>query len=430
MRILVVGAGVSGRGATRLAAAHGYDVEVYDRDSMALDAPEFEAVAGHSGEWSAAVLSGMDLVVVSPGVPEGAPPIQQTLESGVPLISEMEFAFRHLETELVAVTGTNGKTTVALLIADMLERSGRKAAAAGNIGTALSEVALEPWDSVVVEASSFQLRFIESFRAPVAVLLNVAPDHLDWHGSVAAYVAAKANVFRNQRGEDVTVYDAGDAGASALIERAPARQLAISGAGVSTDGYGPAGDTLMLGRHQVTLPELELDPSYVADLAAAGAAGLEAGARLEAVAGAIAAFRPGPHRRRLVAHREGVDWIDDSKATNPHAAAAAAAAYPSVVLIAGGRNKGLDLSPLLRVPTLRHVVALGEAVTEIQAVYPQAHVAADMAGAVTIAARLADPGDTVLLAPGCASFDMFESYADRGDAFARTVAALPDKEWR
>ena len=430
MRILIVGAGVSGRGAARLAATRGYDVEVYDRDPAPLQAPEFESVTRHSGEWSARLLTGIDLVVVSPGVPERAPPVQQTLEAGTPLVSEMEFAFRHLDAEPVAVTGTNGKTTVVMLVADMLERSGRKAAVAGNIGTALSEVALEVWDSVVIEASSFQLRFIESFHTPVAVLLNVAPDHLDWHGSLAAYTDAKANVFRNQRDGDVTVYDAGDAGAAALVEQAPARRLAVSGTEVSADGYGPAGATLALGREKVTLPELGFDQSYLADLAAAGAAGLEAGARPEAVAGAIAAFRPGPHRRRLVAHRAGVDWIDDSKATNPHAAAAAVAAYRSVVLIAGGRNKGLDLSPLLLVPTLRHVVALGEAVTEIQAAYPQAHVAADMTGAVTIAARLARPGDTVLLAPGCASFDMFESYADRGDAFARAVAALPNEEWQ
>ena len=211
MRTLIIGGAVSGSAAARLAARLGYRVTVYDSDPAVGQSVLAEGFSVMEGPWSADVLAGMELVIVSPGVPERAAPITDALEAGVPLWSELEFAARSIDAPLVAVTGTNGKTTVTSLIAEMLQASGLRAIGAGNIGTALSDVAGGRWDAVAVEASSFQLRFIEEFHPHVAVLLNLAPDHLDWHGSFSAYGQAKARIFENQTEADVLIYDRDDA---------------------------------------------------------------------------------------------------------------------------------------------------------------------------------------------------------------------------
>jgi UDP-N-acetylmuramoylalanine--D-glutamate ligase len=257
----------------------------------------------------------------------------------------------------------------------------------------------------------------------VAVLLNIAEDHLDWHGTLQAYAAAKANIFRNQDATDVLVFDIDDPGAVAAVAGAPSRHVPVSGIRVPTDGAGPEDGALLLPGGSVPLGDLR-DPSFIVDVAAAAMAARQFDIGLDAVASAVAAFRPGPHRRTSVGEWGGVSWVDDSKATNPHAALAATAAYSSVVLIAGGRNKGLDLSPLVDAKTVKHVVAIGETRDEIvAAVADPARVttAGTLQEAIARAAEVAEAGDTVLLAPGCASFDMFASYAARGDAFAGAV---------
>ncbi|MGH8934807.1 MAG: UDP-N-acetylmuramoyl-L-alanine--D-glutamate ligase [Acidimicrobiia bacterium] len=425
-RVLVLGGAVSGTGAARLTRRVGHQVAVYDRRPEAVEGLAGEGFPTNAGEWSAGFLEGFDLVVASPGFPEWSPPIQDARAAGLPVWSEIELAFRHLDAAVLAVTGTNGKTTVASLVADMLAGSGRKAVAAGNIGLALSDVVGEPWDTVVVEASSFQLRFIDRFRPDVAVILNVAPDHLDWHGSLEAYSDAKARVFSNQSPSDVLVYDADDPGATALSVRAPSRLAQVSGTRVPEGGAGADGPVLRFPAFEVSLDGLPVpDAAYLVDLAAAGMAALHGGATPEAVSEGIRRFRPGPHRRSVIGSWEDVTWVDDSKATNPHAAVAAARAYPAVILLAGGRNKGLDLRPLAEVPSVRHVVAFGEAGPELVEVAGPGRVT--MVGTVEEAVALADVlaqrGDTVLLAPGCASFDMFRSYAERGEAFASAVRA-------
>ncbi|MBT8192974.1 MAG: UDP-N-acetylmuramoyl-L-alanine--D-glutamate ligase [Acidimicrobiia bacterium] len=422
MRTLVVGAGVSGRAAAGLARDLGDDVMVFDRlpEAVAPLALEYPTA---SGEWTGDLLDRVDRLVVSPGVPEHAPEIRDALVAGVPVISEIELASSIVTAPIVAVTGTNGKTTVTGLITDMLLAGGRSAVAIGNIGTAFSSVAQDEWDVVVVEVSSFQLRFIDRFHPRVAVLLNIAEDHLDWHGTLAAYAAAKANIFRNQDAGDVLIYGKDSAHANAAVVGAVADRIPVSGLRVHADGAGPDGRGGLVTRHG-TIPLGEWrDPAFVLDLAAAASAALEFGVSLEAVAGVVAGFTPGPHRRSVVGVWDGVTWVDDSKATNPHAAGAAVDAYDSVVLIAGGRNKGLDLSSFVNGRTVRHVVAIGEARDEIAAAVGQRpiHEAETMEGAVEVAARVAEHGDTVLPAPGCASFDMFESYAARGLAFAAAV---------
>ncbi|NNC92597.1 MAG: UDP-N-acetylmuramoyl-L-alanine--D-glutamate ligase [Acidimicrobiia bacterium] len=422
MRTLVIGAGITGRAAANLARDLGDAVIVFDRDPAAV-ADLAGTYPTASGDWSSDLLARIDRLVVSPGVPERAPEIRDALAIGIPVVSEIELAASLVEAPLVAVTGTNGKTTVTALIADMLIAAGRKAVATGNIGTALAEVVGESWDVVVVEVSSFQLRFIEQFRPRVAVLLNIAEDHLDWHGTLHAYAAAKANIFRNQDASDALVYDIDDPGARAAVADAPSRLLPVSGTRIPHGGAGPAGGELVLSAGSVPLGGLA-DASFIVDVAAAAVAAGELGVGLGAIAAVVSEFRPGPHRRTRVGEWRGVSWIDDSKATNPHAARAAAVAYDSVVLIAGGRNKGLDLAPLLTAETVKHVVAIGETRDEIvAAVGDPEHVtpAGSLIEAIDVAAAVAEKGDTVLLAPGCASFDMFSSYAARGDAFAEAV---------
>jgi UDP-N-acetylmuramoylalanine--D-glutamate ligase len=422
VRTLVIGAGISGRAAARLARTIGDDVTVFDRQAaMVADlAGRFPTA---SGDWSGDLLDRVDRLVVSPGVPEHAPEIRDALAIGIPVISEIELAASVSQAPVVAVTGTNGKTTVTGLIADMLSAAGQKAVATGNIGTAFSDVATETWDVAVVEVSSFQLRFVDRFHPRVAVLLNIAEDHLDWHGTLAAYAAAKSNIFRNQDTGDVLIYDIDDPGAASAVVGATSRLVPVSGTRLPTGGAGPDGAELMLSAGSVPLGE-QRAPSFIVDLAAAAVAAIEMGAGLDAVASVVTGFAPGPHRRTVVGEWDGVAWVDDSKATNPHAALAATAAYPSVILIAGGRNKGLDLAPLVAAGTVKHVVALGEARHDLVAAANDPGRVTEVGSldeAVAVAGSVAQAGDTVLLAPGCASFDMFSSYGERGDAFAEAA---------
>lgn len=417
MRTLVLGGGVSGQAAARLAVRSGHRVVLYDRTSV----PVPDGVASAFGDWDPLTLDGIDLVVASPGFGERSAPITDALEAGLEVIGEVEFAWRRFDQPTVAITGTNGKTTVTGLVADMLTASGLTAPALGNIGNPLSDWTDQPPDVLVVEMSSFQLRFIDTFHCEVAVVTNVAEDHLDWHGSVAGYRAAKARIVEHHTAADTVIYDALDDGAVEVAARSAGTRV-----GVAIDGSLPIGvNDGELRWSAATVPVVALgvnDPVYLTDLALAGEAALAMGADPDAVAGVAKGFAPGPHRRTVVAEADGVQWVDDSKATNPHAALASIAAYPSVVLIAGGLAKGLDIAPLATAPGVRHVIAIGEAAPVLLAAAgDRGHPALSMEEACQLAKSLAVPGDVVLLAPGCASYDMFESYGARGDAFARAA---------
>lgn len=428
MRVLILGAAVSGRAAARLARRLGHEVAVYDRRPDALGAVDDPAIAALSGEWDDAHLAGVDLVVASPGFPEHTGPVVAVVDAGLPLVSEMEFAADLLALPYAAVTGTNGKTTVTAATAAMLQASGIDAVAAGNIGMALSDVVLDPPQAVVVEASSFQLRFTHTFHPAAAALLNIAPDHLDWHRDLEEYVAAKQRIFANQTDADILVYDDGDAGARHAVAGATARLVPVGGETRPAGGNGPEGDRVVIG--DFTVPRPNLDRAYMVDLVAAATLATHLGATASGIGTVMKDFTSGKHRRELVGRWDGVAWVNDSKATNPHAAVAAAEAYRSVVLIAGGRNKGLDLSPLAAVAGVRRVIAIGEATAELVGVFGAGRLvaAADLEQAVNIADSVARPGDTVLLAPGCASFDMFESYAARGTEFVRLVRKLKGED--
>ena len=406
-RALVIGSADAGRPAARLLARLGIETDVYDRQAAMLAPLREEGFATHSGAWSDRHLREMDLVVTSPGVAQHEAPIVDALGAGIPVWSELELGARQLDLPMIAVTGTNGKTTVTRLVTEMLVASGIAAVSAGNIRPALSEIVLERmegpahWDVVVVEASSFGLRFTHDFHPAVAVIVNVAPDHLDWHGGYDGYLAAKAAIWRNQTADDVLVFDESDAGAVRAVAGAPSRLVPVNGSSLPEDA--PSG-----------VPAV--------DFAAAAAAARQLGATTEGIADAVKRFQPERHRRTPVGEWDGVLWVDDSKATNVHAAVAAAAAYDRVVLIAGGRNKGLDLSPLPNLPSVRHTFAIGEAAGELaRAGGDRVTIVAALEDAIAAADQFAEPGDTVLLAPGCTSFDMFDDYEARGDEFAAAV---------
>jgi len=421
-RTLILGAAVSGRAAARLAGRLGHDVTVYDRDANALAG--LDDVATVDGDWDGSVLAGHDLVVTSPGIPQAAAPIADSLASGIEFLSELEFAYRHMESRCAAVTGTNGKTTATTAAAGMLAASGIDAVAAGNIGLALSDVADAGHDVVVVEASSFQLQFVDRFRPDAAAILNISPDHLDWHGTPAEYAAAKRRIGEQQRADDIIVFDVDDPGAAAAAESLPAIHVPVSGTRRPVGGNGPDGDVVHIGDFELRRPEL--DAAFTLDLTAAGTLAYHLGAGQPALEKVLANFEPVVHRRTLVGSWDGVHWVNDSKATNPHAAIAAAQAFGSVVLIAGGRNKGLDLSLLPRVSSVRALIAIGEAADELETASESAafHRAASLEEAVAVADELAERGDTVLLAPGCASFDMFDDYQHRGRVFTDSVRRL------
>ncbi len=420
-RVLVLGAGVSGLAAARLARSRSMAATVYSEDEASEAMALGFAVA--NGGWDPVLLNGIDVVIASPGFPERSLPIVEALEWGIPVWSEIEFAWRHLDVPVAAVTGTNGKTTVTEAASAMLEASGIDAPAAGNIGSALSDHVDQSHEAIVVEVSSFQLRFCESFHPVAAAITNVAVDHLDWHGSEHSYRQAKARIFQNQTDDDLLVYDVDDPGAVALAEQAPSRRFPVSGSHLPPGGGGVDDGCLVIG--ELMLPTADLvtdDPTHVVNMATAAALALRMGAKPEGVKAAARVYSPGAHRRTVVARRDGVVWVDDSKATNPHAALASIRSRDSVVLIAGGLAKGTDVSPLATEPNVRILIGIGEAGPNlVDAAGSRGRLAGTMDKAVEVAAEEAEAGDTVLLAPGCASFDQFASYAARGDRFAELV---------
>lgn len=419
-RVLVLGAGISGVAVARLAVSKGMAVTLFDESAS----PEIgEGFGVATGTWDPVILEGIDLVVTSPGFSERSRPIVETMERGLPIWSEIEFASRYLQGPIVAITGTNGKTSVTEATAAMLDASGLDAPATGNIGAPLSDFADGVYDALVVEVSSFQLRFIDAFHPVVAAITNVALDHLDWHGSAYSYQEAKARIYANQTPGDLLVYDIDDEGATKLAGDAPSELFPVSGTRLPDGGGGVDDGTLRVGEVAVDVADLTSDdPTHLVNLACAAALALRVGATPEGVATGAIAYRPGAHRRTVVAESAGITWVNDSKATNPHAALASIRAHGPVILIAGGLAKGVDLTPLTEEENVKMILGIGEAGPDlVEAAGDRGRLAGTLEIAVEMAARAAAPGDTVLLAPGCASFDQFSSYGSRGDRFTELV---------
>jgi UDP-N-acetylmuramoylalanine--D-glutamate ligase len=444
MDVLVVGLAATGLSVVGYTRAAGHEVTVVEdapggafaARAAAVRALGAQVVETPGAADAAALGRGCDLVVPSPGVHPDHPALVAAYAAGVPVRSEIDLAAARIRARsdaprLVAVTGTNGKTTVTTLIDLVLRASGVRSVAAGNIGRPLVDAAGDDVDVVVAEVSSFQLAFTTPVFAPdVAVLLNVAEDHLDWHGSVEAYADAKSRVFLNQSESALAVVNADDPVADEIGRRAPGRLARYSAGDPPPGGYGVRGEMLVGPDGPLAPAPASHAPHDRANALAAAIAAMAVGADSAALTDALAAFAGLPHRMQLVGEYGGVRFYDDSKATNPHATAGALRGFNSAVLISGGRNKALDLGVLREfAPRLRAVVAIGDAADEVEAAFAGAvpvTKAASMREAVAAAAAAAGPGDAVLLSPACASFDWYESYAARGDDFAREVRRLSE----
>ena len=375
-------------------------------------------------------LEGATLVVTSPGVAQSAPILRWAAEQGVPVWSEIELGARLCRVPYVAVTGTNGKTTTTQMLASIMRAAGMDAIACGNVGHPFVLAAREHRDALAVEASSFQLRFTESLHPRVSVLLNIAEDHLDWHGSLEAYAGAKAAIYRNQAGDDTHVGNRDDPSAAKISGSAPCTQAWFTKGAPSDDEVGCIDDRLVgrLDETTIELGSVAANGGLRADAAAAARASLAFGIDPAAISGGLASAPSLPHRGTQVAVVDGVRFVDDSKATNPHAALAALEGVRDAVLIAGGRSKGVDLSPLADAASrLSGVVAIGEAAPEIVRLFESrvpTRTAGSIEEAVDAALDLAPPNGVVVLAPACASQDMFRDYRERGDRFGAAASKL------
>jgi UDP-N-acetylmuramoylalanine--D-glutamate ligase len=429
----------SGAAAAVALATRGATVLVTEsrpREAIADEAARVEAAGGRvvAGEHRASDLENADLVVTSPGVPDRAPVLMWARERGIPIWSELELGARLARCPYIAVTGTNGKTTTTEMISAALRTGGIDAISCGNVGYPFSAAAGEDHAALSVEVSSFQLRFHRSFHPRVSVLLNLAPDHLDWHGTFEAYRDTKRRIFELQRHDDVHVGNRDDAAAAEVSREASCRSVWFTLAEPRGDEVGYVGDHLVsrLGGEHDLGPMSWTTPWLRANAAAAAAAALSFGVNLESVGESLRTFSPPPHRGEVVAEVAGVRFVDDSKATNPHAALASIQAHRRVVLIAGGLSKGVDLSPLASAaPRIAAVVGIGEAAKEVAAVFAglaPVRMAGSIEQAVAEAFDAAEPGATVLLAPACASQDMFTDYAERGERFAASARSIRDEK--
>jgi UDP-N-acetylmuramoylalanine--D-glutamate ligase len=370
------------------------------------------------------------VVVTSPGVPPSAEVLGWAAARDLPIWSEMELGARLVDVPYLAVTGTNGKTTTTGMLASILTAAGMDAVACGNVGYPFTEAARDPHDVLVVEVSSFQLEHQTSFHPRVSVLLNLAPDHLDHHGSLRAYGEAKARVFAAQTGDDVHVGNRDDPAAEAVSRTARCDRVWFRAGPPQEGEVGYVDGTLgsRIGPAARLGAAVSERPGVRADAAAAAACALAFGVEPQAVRDGLVAFRPQPHRGEEIAVVDGVRFVDDSKATNVHAALAAIDGVRDAVLIAGGRAKGQDLRPLAtRADRLRAVVALGESAPQVAEVFAglvPVSLAGSIEDAVAMAMRASEPGSVVLLAPACASWDQFRDYAERGERFAAAARAL------
>lgn len=435
MRSVVVGLGVTGRAVLDALVRRGHDVVAVD-DRPGDEARRATADAGvelveaPDADGLRALLVGAGEVLPAPGLPDRHPVFAAAEAAGVPVRSELDLAARWDDRPVVAVTGTDGKTTVTELAAAVLRASGTAAVVCGNNDTPLVTAIDDPaTDVFVVEASSFRLLHSERFAPRAAAWLNFAPDHLDHHRSLDDYEAAKARIWAWQGADDVAIGNVDDAVVLRRLRAAPGRQQTF---GLAAPADWRVDGGTLVGPPGTIVAVDDLPRRFDHDLAnalAAVALAVPAGASVEGAAAALRAFTGLPHRLALVVDAGGVRWYDSSKATTPHAALNDVSVVGPAVLIAGGRNKGLDLAVLADAPPGVHaVVAIGESAGEVAAAFADGDrrvvTASSMAEAVARAAELARPGDAVVLAPGCASFDWYTSYGERGDDFAARVHHL------
>ncbi len=445
-RVLVVGLGKSGVASALFLKAQGARVAVSDTKSGDELRNEIPVLLDHgitveTGGHGDRTFRGQDLIVVSPGVPVDAPPLVQAKAQGVSVIGEIELAGRFLPGPIVAITGSNGKTTTTTLAGEIMTAAGFPALVGGNIGTPAISLAerVRPETVIVLEVSSFQLETIQTFRPKVAVVLNVTPDHLDRHRTFEAYADAKARIFENQQASDFAVLNADDATCVAMAGRTQAQVFWFSrqkevqqGAWVRDGnilfrgGAGPASSQ----REIMQVSEIPLKGAHnLENVLAAVCAGVLMGCAPEKIRQAVRDFKAVEHRLEFVASIGGVDYYNDSKATNVDATIKALESFPANIhLILGGKDKGSDytvLNDLLR-QRVKRVYTIGAAAAKIESQIKGSDIvhAETLEHALRKAHAAAQPGDVVLLAPACASFDQFKNYEHRGQTFKEIVRAL------
>jgi UDP-N-acetylmuramoylalanine--D-glutamate ligase len=441
-RVLVVGLGKSGVASSLFLKAHGARVTVSDTksgDELRNEIPILldNGITVETGDHGERTFRGQDLIVVSPGVPVDAPPLVQARALGESVIGEIELAAQFLPGPIVAITGSNGKTTTTTLAGEIMTSGGLPALVGGNIGTPAISLAerAKPETVIVLEVSSFQLETIQTFRPKVAVVLNVTPDHLDRHRTLEAYVEAKARIFENQQGSDFAVLNADDPTCIEMAARTRAQVFWFSrqkevqqgawvrdGNIVFRDGSGQ--------RELMQVSEIPLKGAHnLENVLAAVCAGALMGCAADKIRQAVRDFKAVEHRLEYVATIRGVDYYNDSKATNVDATIKALESFPANIhLILGGKDKGSDytlLNDLLR-QRVKRVYTIGAAAAKIESQIKGVEIvhAETLENAIRKANAVAKAGDVVLLAPACASFDQFKSYEHRGRVFKETLRAM------
>lgn len=442
---VIVGLGVTGLSCARYLSVRGVNFAAVDSRSQPPGEAEFRErfpdAMLHTGDFDTPLFERATELVVNPGISLHTPAIAAAAERGAAVLGDIELFARAAKAPIVAITGSNGKSTVTTLVGEMAKAAGKRVAVGGNLGTAALDILDDSVELYVVELSSFQLERCSQLGAEVAVVLNISEDHLDHHGSLVAYHQAKHRIFQ---GCAQAVINRDDRLSEPLIPDAVKRHSFSlrapdwNGFGLSVDGDGV--EQLAFGQ-QLLLPVSALKMAgrhNVANVLAALALGNAAGLPMTAMLTAVTEFTGLPHRCEFVAEHNRVRYYNDSKATNVGSAVAALEGLATgmkdtskLVLIAGGRNKGADLSPLCESASqlCRAVVLIGEAADEMAeclegSAIGSFDIAASMAQAVELATAKAEPGDAVLLAPACASFDMFDNYLSRGDSFKSAVQAI------
>jgi UDP-N-acetylmuramoylalanine--D-glutamate ligase len=445
-KILVIGAGLSGVAAASFLASRGATVALNDRkpleewskDALALKEKGVGCLSGDPPSW---LLDQIDLLIISPGVPTKSIPVRYVERRGIPVIGEIELAFKYLKGRIVGITGSNGKTTTTTLIGELLKNGGLPTQVGGNIGRPLISLVEDSIDDgwTVIELSSFQLETIVDFHPTVAMVLNVTPDHMDRYESLTDYAAAKHRIFMNQAAGDVAILNADDQLVSSWANGLRAHVVLFSvkkelEEGIFLRGRNVVsrtreGERVLISRDDMQLRGLHNLQNVMAGLAA----GLACGVSLESMQETIKSFRPVEHRLEHVRELKGIKFYNDSKATNVDATIKALEAFADdsgqVLLILGGRGKNAPYTPLSQLvqSKVRRLILIGEDANNIERDLGEVALierAADMKDAVLRAYSAAKPGDTVLLAPACASFDMFDNYEHRGRVFKEAVASL------
>ena len=445
-RVLVVGLGKSGVASALFLAERGAQVAVSDAKSPEQLRDEIPLLLDHgisveTGQHGERTFRDQDLIVVSPGVPFDVPQLIHARARGIPVIGEVELAARFLKGRIVAITGSNGKTTTTTLSGDIISASGQTALVGGNIGTPaitfVDRATGETW--IVLEISSFQLETIETFHPYIAVVLNVTPDHLDRHHTFENYVAAKARIFENQTSSDFAVMNADDSACVTMAESVNATTHWFSRVKEIDRGAFVRGDQIVWRdrRGQQTimpLNEIQLKGAHNVENVLAGVCvGMLAGVAPEQIRAAVAGFKAVEHRLEYVATVRGVDYYNDSKATNVDATMKALESFPGRIhLVLGGKDKGSDYSLLneLLKQRVKRVYTIGAAAQKIESQIHGAEIVrtGTLEAAVRRASESATAGDIVLLAPACASFDQFDSYEHRGRVFKDLVQQLAARE--